>query len=104
MKNKTFIIKTLNSKDTKGQTLLFQGDLGIKNAIAIKDAIQVLKINTESVTIQLKNVEKLDITTIQNICALRNSLTATGKKVDVHLELFQDIERLLLNTGFKITL
>jgi len=104
MKNKTFLIKTLNSKDTKEQSVVFQGDLGIKNAEAIRNAMQALTFSSESVIIQLKNVEKLDITSIQNIRALKNSLTENGKKVEVHSELSQELERLLTNTGFDKSL
>ena len=104
MKNKTFIIKTINSKNAKEQSVVFQGDLGIKNAEAIKTGIQALTFNAASINIQLKNVEKLDVTTIQNIIALKESLTKSGKKVDVISELSQDIERLLTNTGFDKSL
>lgn len=104
MKNKTFLIKTLNSKDTKEQSVVFQGDLGIKNAEAIRNAMQALTFSSESVIIQLKNVEKLDITSIQNIRALKNSLKENGKKVEVYSELSQELERLLTNTGFDKSL
>jgi len=104
MKNKTFLIKTLTSKDTKEQSVVFQGDLGIKNAEAIRNAMLALTFSSESVIIQLKNVEKLDITSIQNIRALKNSLAENGKKVEVHSELSQELERLLTNTGFDKSL
>lgn len=104
MKNKTFLIKTSNNKDTKEHTLLLQGDLGIKNAEALREAIMALKFGTDTIVIELKNVEKLDLTTIQNVTALKNSLMESGKKVDIRLDVSQDIERLLNNTGFKVTL
>ncbi len=104
MKNKTFLIKTQNSKDSKEQIVTFQGDLGIKNASAIKESLLGLKLTAEVITLQFKNVDKLDITTIQNMAALRNILLKDGKKVEAKQELPQDIERLLINTGFKTTL
>jgi hypothetical protein len=100
MKNKTFIIKTLYNKDSKSQTVVFEGDLGIKNAESIKTSVQTLKINSDSVSIHLKNVEKLDITTIQILRAMRFDLTGKGKKINIILELPHEIERLLNNTGF----
>jgi len=103
MKNKPFSIVNL-SKGAKGQTVVFEGDLGIKQTEAIKNTMQTLKFNSGVITLQLKNVEKLDITTIQNIRALKNMLTSKGKQVTVISEIPQEIERLLNNTGFNTTL
>ena len=100
MKNKTFIIKTLNNKDPKSQTVVFEGDLGIKNAELIKTTVQTLKFNSDSVSIHLKSVEKLDITTIQTLRAMKIALTGKGKKINMIFELPHEIERLLKNTGF----
>jgi anti-anti-sigma regulatory factor len=100
MKNKTFIIKTLNNKDPKSQTVVFEGDLGIKNAELIKTTVQALKFNSDTVSIQLKSVEKLDITTIQTLRAMKIALAGKGKKINMILELPNEIERLLKNTGF----
>lgn len=100
MKNKTYIIKTINNKDSKSQTVVFEGDLGIKNAEVIKNTVQALRFNTDSVTIHLKSVEKMDITTIQILKAVKIALTAKGKKISMEMELPHEIERLLKNTGF----
>jgi len=104
MKNRTFSIKTTNSKDSRVQTVVFEGDLGIKNAEPILETIQSLKFNAGTVVLNLKSVEKLDITTIQNLRALRNHLSQQGKKVEINAQLSTDIERLLKNTGFDKTL
>jgi len=104
MKNKTFIIKNLTGKDPKIQTVVFEGDLGIKNAEDIKKSIQTTKFSVDTVIFQLKNVEKLDITTIQTLRALRSSLRDKGKNVTLTSDVPQEIERLLLNTGFNKTL
>lgn len=100
MKNRTFIIKTLNNKDSKGQTVIFEGDLGIKNAEPIKNTLQTLKISADIVSLHLKNVEKLDITTLQIIKAFKTSLSDKNKTISMITELPQEIERLLNNTGF----
>jgi hypothetical protein len=100
MKNKTFIIKTLNEDGSKAETLVIEGDLGIKNAEAIKSAIKSINIKMNSVKIYLKNVGKLDITTIQTIRAFSNDLGNKGKTVSLIAELPSEIERLLTNTGF----
>jgi anti-anti-sigma regulatory factor len=104
MKNRTFTIKTTTGKDAKVQTVSFEGDLGIKNAESILETLQSLKLNSGTIVLNLKSVEKLDITTIQNLRALRNHLSGQGKKVEVNTQLSADIERLLRNTGFDKTL
>lgn len=102
MKSKTFNI--VSSKGPKGVTVILEGDLGIKNTEAVRNALMALKLNSDSVTFHLKNVEKLDITSIQNIRALKNNLVSQGRKVTVNAELPPEIERLLKNTGFENTL
>jgi anti-anti-sigma factor len=104
MKNKSFIIKSSNNKSSNEQTLVFEGDLGIKNAVAIKNMVQSMKFSGNSVVLNLKNVEKLDITTIQTITALENSLNNQGHNTKVLLEIPEEIEKLLENSGFSKTL
>jgi len=104
MKNRTFSIKTQTGRDPKTQTVVFEGDLGIKNAENILDTIRTMKFTGESVMINLKSVEKLDITTIQSLRALKRELTAGGKKVEINATLSPETDRLLKNTGFDKTL
>ena len=104
MKNKTFIIKTSNNNNSKAQTVIFEGDLGIKNAASIKNAIQTLKFSGSSIIMHLENVEKLDITTIQTINALKIALKSKGINTEVLAEVPSDIEKLMKNTGFNKTL
>lgn len=101
MKNITFSITTSINRALKAQTLTFEGDLGIKNAGEILKIIQGIKFTVESVTIQLKNIEKLDITSIQTIRALCIALNSQGKKTEIVSGISENFERLLINTGFS---
>jgi hypothetical protein len=100
MKSKTFNVKTSIDKSVNAQTLIFEGDLGIKNAQGIMKTLQALTFSGDSVIMTVKNVEKLDITFIQTIRAIRTALEKDGKKTSIVLELPLEIERLLINTGF----
>src|SRR5512133_3286582 len=100
MKSKTFTIKSLNNKSLKVQTMIFEGDLGINNAVAIKKTIQAVTFNGDPVTFHLKNVEKLDITLIQTLRALKTVLQKDGIKCSIISEVPREIDRLLTNTGF----
>ena len=100
MKSQTFKIRNSINKKSSVQVLLFEGDLGIRNAEAILKSVQDLKFDLERVSIHLRNIEKIDLTTIQTIRALRTFLTGLGKSTDVLCDIPQDIEKLLINTGF----
>lgn len=104
MKSKTYNIKNSDDRELKLQTVMMEGDLGIKNSLAVKQTIQGIKFKGETVLFQLKNVEKLDITTIQTLRAIRTALNKTGKKTKLQAELTPEVERLLKNTGFDNTL
>lgn len=104
MKSKAYNIRISNGKDSKSQTISFEGDLSIKNISSIKRSIQAIKVIRDSVVIHLKGVEKLDITSIQLIKAFRASLINNGKSIQTISELTPDIESLLMNTGFDNTL
>ena len=104
MKNKTFSIKTSIDKSSKVQNLFFEGNLALINASAIKKTIQAMTFKSDSVIIHLSSVEKLDITFIQIIRALRIVLEKEGKKTSTVSEVPGDIERLLTNSGFYKTL
>ena len=81
MKNKTFSIKTSIDKSSKVQNLFFEGNLALINASAIKKTIQAMTFKSDSIIIHLSSVEKLDITFIQIIRALRIVLENEGKKI-----------------------
>jgi anti-anti-sigma regulatory factor len=104
MKPKTYNIKISDNKEPGSQTVIVEGDLSFKNAIAVKKTLHSLKLNGDTVIFQLKNVERLDITSIQSIRAIRNSLNIMGKNTHIRGELPPEIERLLKNTGFDNTL
>jgi anti-anti-sigma regulatory factor len=101
MKNKTFSIKTSANKNAGTQTVVIEGDLGINNAEAIKKAVSAIKFNAENITLELRNIEKFDITSIQLFRAFKNNFTGKGEKINVISEFPQEIERLLVNTGFE---
>ena len=104
MKNKTFSIKTSIDTSSNVQNLFFEGNLALINAAAIKKTIQTMSFKSDSVIIHLRSVEKLDITFIQIIRALRIALENDGKQTSTVAVVPGDIERLLTNSGFHTTL
>lgn len=98
MKMKTFSIN--RSVQADSQTFVMEGDLSIRNAAAIRKTILSHKAG-ESVELHLKNVEKLDITTVQLIFSFRNFIESQGKKFNIIPELKPETEKLLKTTGFE---
>jgi anti-anti-sigma regulatory factor len=104
MKNKTFNIKTSNNNSSKVQTILLEGDLSINNSVAIKKSVQAMSFTGDSVVIQIRNVDRMDITFLQTLKALKTSIEMNGKKTEINSEIPKEIELLLLSTGFETTL
>lgn len=101
MKQKSFNCK-INEGDNPGsQTLILEGDLGLRNSSAIGTFLNSATFNCEKVTIHLKNVEKIDITTIQYIKSLQQQLLASRVKTEIISDLPDELKRLLGNTGFS---
>jgi hypothetical protein len=101
MKSKTFSITTIADESLNTQTLIFEGNLGLDNAGAIKKTVESITYECSKVIIHLKNVQKLDITFIQILKALRIFLEVDGKNPEIISLLPSDIERLLINSGFN---
>jgi ABC-type transporter Mla MlaB component len=101
MKQKTFNCK-INEGDNPGsQTLVLEGDLGMRNSSAIGTFLNSATFNCEKVTVHLKNVEKLDVTTIQYVKALEQQLLRNQLQVGIVAELPEELKRLLANSGFS---
>jgi anti-anti-sigma regulatory factor len=101
MKQKTFNCK-INQGDNPGSlTLILEGDLGLRNSSAIGTFLNSTAFDCEKVTVHLKNVEKLDITTLQYIKALQQQLQASRVKTEIISDLPDELKRLLGNTGFS---
>ncbi len=104
MKQKSFNIRNITGKGDKAQTLILEGDLGIKNAAAMTKTLLSLKFNGEKLIFNLRKVEKLDITTIQVVRSFEKYLTDMGIKIEITSEFSDDIKKLLANTGFTSSL
>ena len=104
MKQKSFNIRNITGKGDKAQTLILEGDLGIKNAAAMTKTLLSLKFNGEKLIFNLRKVEKLDITTIQVVRSFEKHLTDMGIKIEITSEFSDDIKKLLANTGFTSSL
>lgn len=101
MKQKSFSLRNIEESGSK--SLVAEGDLGIKNAASLRKSLLETGFSSGENILNLRNVEKLDITTIQLITSLRKQLEGSGKKLIVKAELPDGIMKLMANTGFSST-
>lgn len=97
MKQKTFSLKTV--KKQSHSELVLGGDLSIKNAPAICKALAAADCAVEKIELNLRDVTRLDLTTIQTIAAFRNHLTENGCGLLISATLSEDIQKLMTNAG-----
>lgn len=102
MKQKSFSIRN-NEESGSNKSWVLEGDLGLKNAASLRKSLLETRFANGENVMHIRNVEKLDITTIQNIQSLRKQLESSGKKLVVEAELPDSILRLMANTGFSST-
>jgi anti-anti-sigma regulatory factor len=84
---------------SKMQNLFLEGELGIANAEAIR--LKLLSMDfTGDVNIKLRNVETLDLSSLQLVYSFIKSLHSKGFKANLESELPERMKDSLKNTGF----
>lgn len=76
-----------------------EGDLTIKNAKSIKKELEAKLGNNECLELNLEKVTALDITIIQLICSLKKLIHKRDLKMDLHLNIDQEIENIITYSG-----
>ncbi|MGE5419009.1 MAG: hypothetical protein ACM3UT_02440 [Chloroflexota bacterium] len=100
MKTATFKISSSEVNNGEIIEIVLEGDLSIRNAAAILKSIRSLKSGYDTATLKLRNVAKLDITTLQTIRVFKNKLSAEGKNARVEADIPEETRKLLRNSGF----
>jgi len=85
---------------TKMQNLIFEGELGIANAEAIKQRLLSMDFSGD-VTIKIRNVETLDLSGLQLVYSFIKTLHSKGYKASIESDLSDRMKESLLNTGFS---
>ena len=92
-------MRTKKDATAKIQSLIIEGDLGVSNAEALKAKLLAIDFKYD-VSIQLTNIETVDMAGIQIIYSLTKSLTAKGLNPKLKAELNERQAEVLRNTGF----
>lgn len=101
MKNRTYTVRSLKNQKKNLQTLSFEGDLSLKNSMALYKKVNSVKITADHVKIHLDKIEKMDVTFIQLFYALKAKLEGEGVTVEVASSLPVELESIVRNAGFR---
>ncbi|MCK4920664.1 MAG: hypothetical protein KAS71_06435 [Bacteroidales bacterium] len=96
-----FRIINVESENSENQELIFEGDIGIYNAVEIQNELKKINFNSPNVQITLRKIETMDLASIQIILSLRKSLDDKASKLSIVSELSDDIMSLVRKTGFE---
>jgi ABC-type transporter Mla MlaB component len=100
MKQETYVVS--NSREENGDyELVFEGDLGIKNITSIKKSLALTEFRECNVRINFRNVEKLDLSTIQILDSYKRTLNDNGCKTVVSAVFPEDLQGLILKSGLS---
>jgi MFS superfamily sulfate permease-like transporter len=98
---KTYTVRSLKNRKKNLQTVSFEGDLSLTNSVSLHRKVKSLNIETKQVKVRLVNVEKMDVTFIQILYALKAKLEGEGVTVEVESTLPAEIENIMHNSGFR---
>ena len=102
MKAKTYKLSiSKNRKNPKQGNIKFEGDLTVKNINEITETISKNIKNFEQLTINVNNVENLDITFIQMLLAIKKSYQLLKINSDIPAHVSGIIKNSGLNDIFK---
>jgi hypothetical protein len=100
MTTPTFNVHSRFDKKSKTQVLLLEGEFGLKYIDRIKSRIDSIHFDSSKITIELKDINSIDLSTIQLVYSLKKTLCDKGKTVNIISEIPEDIIPVLRNTGF----
>jgi ABC-type transporter Mla MlaB component len=100
MTTPTFSVHTRYDKKSNTQVLLLEGEFGLKYIDRIKSRIDSINFDSNKITIELKDINSIDLSTIQLVYSLKKTLCDKGKMVKIVSEIPEDIIPLIRNAGF----
>lgn len=92
----------IKHKDLKGELdITMSGQLTISNITKIVAEMKVLLKNASKVTINVKEVENMDLTFVQLLFAIKNSGRMENYKTNINMDLSEELTLLISNAGFQ---
>ncbi|MEO5345232.1 MAG: STAS domain-containing protein [Magnetococcus sp. YQC-9] len=82
-------------------TLSLTGDLTIRNAAELKEAVANAMDQSKQLEVNLSEVERLDLTTLQILCAAHRALLKRGKSLSISGSIPTLIRETVQQAGFQ---
>lgn len=90
---------SLDDSGTIG-TLVLSGSLAIQHALPLKYALLKAVKGVDRLVINLEQVEAIDLTALQLLCAAHRNLIKSGKKVDLDGTIPEIVNQSVRDSGF----
>lgn len=90
-----------SKKNDQEVSILFENELTIQTIKDIKNSIEETICRYKIIHIHVSNVSSMDLTFIQLIEALKEKCKKNKIELDIKLSIKNEIENLLINTGFN---
>jgi ABC-type transporter Mla MlaB component len=100
MTTPTFSVHTRFDKKSNTQVLLLEGEFGLKYIDRIKSRIDSINFDSSKIVIELKDINSIDLSTVQLVYSLKKTLCDKGKTVNIVSEIPEDIIPIIRNAGF----
>ena len=84
-----------------GGTLLLSGALTIQQALPLKEALVRASSEADPLTIDLEQVENMDLTALQLLCAAHRDWRRRGKKTTCKGTIPEAVHRIVRESGFS---
>ena len=90
-----------NKQKSNTKTIKIENELSLNNVSNVRELlIKTLK-EKDDLTLNLKNINNIDLAGIQLIVSLKSYVEKNNKKLTLNLELNDESKELLLNSGFN---
>ncbi len=80
--------------------VLIEGDLVITESEELREALLNLLHGYQSIEIELKNINRLDVSALQLLVALYKSARENHKELNCHFEESEYVDRILKHSGY----
>ena len=91
-------LKTSKGKGDKEVSVVIEKDFSINNIMPIKSEFTEILSKNNTINIELKDIENLDLTSVQLLYSLKKF---PGKKIEIQSNIKEDLKNIIINAGLK---
>ena len=82
--------------------ITIEGELTLSNALAVKEELITLLNKNDSLEVDCKSIQQIDLSGIQLLLALKQSAISQNKTIKLECDLPDDISKIIKNSGFDL--